>query len=395
MFPLDPLVSVITPAYRATDTLATTLNSLISQSDWRWESIVVDDGCPEQSGQIVKTYQRDRRFRLLNQHNAGACAARNAGLAVARGKYVLFLDADDSLEPEALATLVRRCEKRRCWAVAGGFRFARPDGSLTEWTGVYDGSTPLFDALCNSNVLSLPSCVMIRRALLDEIGGGFDTSLAHCGDWDLWGRVARCDRRFEFVNECVTGYRMRPASLSRSPLTLLRDARTVLTRLHDADPRVQRPQRRHALGASPEQFGQRVAGFTLYAAVFAAMQGNRPAHREAMETLPQWPTLSPRRIAEFLLHAACLARCVCPDELHPLPREVIQTMQHVVDDLARRVSAADLSAAVEAQLQELGFSCHADVDRTTTRQRLARPRTAGDTLASEYLRSLALAECAA
>ena len=77
----------------------------------------------------------------------------------------------------------------------GGFRYARPDGSLTQWAGAYDGTEPLFDALSASNVLSLPSCIMVRRSLLDEIGGGFDCSLVHCGDWDLWrawhGRIAK------------------------------------------------------------------------------------------------------------------------------------------------------------------------------------------------------------
>jgi glycosyltransferase involved in cell wall biosynthesis len=392
---LAPLISIITPVYQAVDTLAATLNSLLAQEEWRWESLIVDDGSSDGSMAVAREFAaKDRRFRLLSQANAGACAARNTALAGARGRYVLFLDADDWMQPNSLGLMSRTCERKHSLAVHGGFCYARPDGSLTQWLSAYDGIEPLFEALSSSNVLSLPSCMMVRRSLLEEIGG-FDVSLAHCGDWDLWSRVARSNCRVARIDECVTIYRMRPSSLSRNPLTLLRDARTVLTRIHGRDSRVSRPLRQYAGGASWRDFDERMAGFTLYAAAFAAMQGQSSAYETAMATIADWPALTPRRIAEFLLYAAAFQRCVGPDDLRPLPPDVRQIMRRIAGDLQTRSGIDELAADVDTALTEMGFGENHVVARVENRVRLARPRTASDTIASEYLRNLALRECLA
>lgn len=392
---LAPLISIITPIYQAADTIAATLKSLLGQEEWRWESLIVDDGSSDASMAIVREFSgKDRRFRLLSQANAGACAARNTALAAARGRYVLFLDADDWMEPHALGLMSRACERKNLSAVHGGFCYARPDGALTQWLGAYDGAQPLFEALASSNVLSLPSCMMVRRSLLQDIGG-FDASLAHCGDWDLWARVARADCKIGRIDERVTVYRMRPASLSRNPLTLLRDAKIVLQRIHGRDGRVLRPQRQYAGGASWRDFDIRVAGFTLYAAAFAAMQGQPAAYETAMGTISRWPALAPGRVAEFLLYAASFQRCVGPDDLRPLPQEVRRIMQQIAADLERRSGAADLAAQIADALAGMGYGEHHIAARVENRVRLARPRSASDTLASEYLRNLALRECLA
>jgi glycosyltransferase involved in cell wall biosynthesis len=393
---ISPLVSIITPAYRCADTLAVALKSLQRQDEWRWESIIVDDGSPDESVQVAGDFaQSDQRFKVISQKNAGACAARNTGLTVARGRYVLFLDADDWMEPGALGAMAGACDRKHWAAVHGGFRYAKPDGSLTQWAGAYNGEQPLFDALASSNVLSLPSCVMLRRSLLNDIGGGFDTSLVHCGDWDLWARMARSECRVGRIDDCVTGYRMRPASLSRNPLTLLRDAQTVLSRIHGRDARVSRPSRRYAHGALSGDLSTRLAGFTFYAGAFAAMQGRMGDFTTVMQSLDKWPELSSRRLAEFLLHAACFARCICPDDLRPLPPDVGRRMEEVSLDLERRTGLDGLAAEVAAELGELGFGYNVQPARVADRLRLERPRSAADTLASEYLRSLALRECVA
>ncbi len=390
-----PLVSVITPSFRCADTLSVTLKSLLKQDETRWESIIVDDGSPDASIALAETFAAgDGRFKLLRQPNAGACVARNTGLSVAKGRYVLFLDADDWMEPGALSAMVAACERKHLSAVHGNFRYAKPDGTPTEWYGAYCNSGSLFESLASSNVLSLPSCVLLRRSVLDQIGGGFDPSLAHCGDWDLWARVARTDGRIDCISQCVTGYRMRPASLSRNPLTLLRDATTVLGRIHSRDPRVQSPRRCHAAGMPWLQLPGRLAGFTFYAAALAAMQGRLDAAEAALDTISDWPTLPAARIAEFLLHAACFSKCVAPDDLRPLPPSIRQTMDRLVREMERR-TFTHLRDQVNANLAEMGFGEEVEVMRIADRARLQRPRTAGDTLASEVLRSLALRECLA
>lgn len=99
-----PLASVVVPAFNQERWLPRCLASLQAQSMGDFEVIVVDDGSTDGTAALVQTMaQQDPRFRLLQQPNAGAGAARNAGLQLARGQYLHFLDADDWLEPQAYA----------------------------------------------------------------------------------------------------------------------------------------------------------------------------------------------------------------------------------------------------------------------------------------------------
>jgi glycosyltransferase involved in cell wall biosynthesis len=102
-------VSVLVPCFNTERFIAATLQSLRSQSFTDWECIVVDDGSTDESAALIGEFARqDLRFTLLRQPNAGVAAARNAAFAAssAETSYVLFLDADDCLEPDMLQTLV-------------------------------------------------------------------------------------------------------------------------------------------------------------------------------------------------------------------------------------------------------------------------------------------------
>jgi glycosyltransferase involved in cell wall biosynthesis len=107
--PAPPRVSVITPCYNAARFIRSTIESLEVQTFPSWEHIVVDDGSTDDSAAVVACHVKEEpRLRLVRQANAGVCAARNAGAAAADAgsEYLLFLDADDELEPHALATLI-------------------------------------------------------------------------------------------------------------------------------------------------------------------------------------------------------------------------------------------------------------------------------------------------
>ena len=96
-------ISVVVPVYNAEKYLAQCLESLENQTFRKIEVICVDDGSTDSSGEIIDSFvSRDKRFRKVIQENAGAGAARNRGLAMARGEYIIFLDADDYFAPEML-----------------------------------------------------------------------------------------------------------------------------------------------------------------------------------------------------------------------------------------------------------------------------------------------------
>lgn len=91
-------ISVIIPVYKTEPYLAACLDSLLAQSFGDWEAILVDDGSPDGSGALCDAYaERDGRFRVIHQPNAGPGAARNRGLDFAQGRYVCFVDSDDWL----------------------------------------------------------------------------------------------------------------------------------------------------------------------------------------------------------------------------------------------------------------------------------------------------------
>lgn len=107
------LFSLIIPVWNVEKYLPDCFNSLLQQSETDFEVIFVDDGSPDRSAEFIATQiasQRLANFHLLRQANAGAGAARNNGLAAAKGDYVLFVDSDDLLPADALANYKKAVE---------------------------------------------------------------------------------------------------------------------------------------------------------------------------------------------------------------------------------------------------------------------------------------------
>src|SRR5687768_11758936 len=98
----SPLLSVVIPVYNVERYIADCLESLLAQSYLSFEAILVDDGSTDRSVAIAERYAaEDPRLRFVHQANAGLGAARNRGVAAARGTYLTFLDPDDLLVPGA------------------------------------------------------------------------------------------------------------------------------------------------------------------------------------------------------------------------------------------------------------------------------------------------------
>jgi glycosyltransferase involved in cell wall biosynthesis len=347
----DPVVSVVIPAFRCEQVLARALGSLLAQDFRDWEAIIADDGSPDPSWGVMQAYTwLDSRIRAVRCEHRGACAARNSGIAEARGKYLLFLDADDWLENDALRVLVLACETHHWTAAIGGLHYVTQDGTPTDWKGGLNQDAPLFDALCGSNALSVPSCTLVRRSIIDDIGL-FDTTLHHCGDWDMWSRLARHRGATGRVDQTVTCYRMSPGSLSRSPKTLLRDATTVLQRLHAPDPRVQHPGLRYANGADSEQLPSRIAHFAVYAAGLAASSGDPHQVSSILDSIAQWPRLNLRRAGEFLFYALCFARCRGPENFREFWDEVASAVRFLVKDLEARSGVRGLAHDLWSEIE--------------------------------------------
>ena len=115
-------VSVIMPIYNAYDYLRPALDSVLDQTLRELELVCIDDGSTDGSLQILKEYQKlDERVRIITENNAGPSIARNKGLARCRGKYVMFLDADDFYEPTLLESLYELAEAQELDIAVAGY----------------------------------------------------------------------------------------------------------------------------------------------------------------------------------------------------------------------------------------------------------------------------------
>jgi len=116
------LVSVIIPVYKVEKYLERSINSCITQTLQDIEIIVVNDGSPDNSGTIInKKATEDKRIIAIHKENGGVTSARNAGLSVAKGKYIFFLDGDDYIEDNAIEKLVNIAEQNNADYVIGNF----------------------------------------------------------------------------------------------------------------------------------------------------------------------------------------------------------------------------------------------------------------------------------
>lgn len=121
-------VSVIIPIYNAEDYLCQCMDAVLSQTLKEIEIICVNDGSTDHSGEILREYgEKDVRVHVISQENGGAGAARNAGLKVAKGQYLSFLDADDFFEPDMLEVAYQKAEERKAQIVVFGSDQYRED----------------------------------------------------------------------------------------------------------------------------------------------------------------------------------------------------------------------------------------------------------------------------
>ena len=128
---MESMISVIIPVYNVAAYLPECLNSVLGQSYRNMEIILVDDGSKDASGAICDQYaDKDSRITVIHQANGGAAAAKNAGLRIARGKYLSFVDSDDFLEPDAYRHMVSVLEANDADAVQCCFREVVTDGTI-------------------------------------------------------------------------------------------------------------------------------------------------------------------------------------------------------------------------------------------------------------------------
>lgn len=188
---MTPEISVIIPTYNRRAMLREALASVIAQRGANFEVIVIDDGSTDGTWQDLSGYalsaERDN-LRAVRTEQRGPAAARNRGIAMARGGLIAFLDSDDLWMPEKLArqSLFMRANPD-CAISQTGETWLRDGRRVNPGRRHRKRSGDIFTDALRTCLIS-PSAAILRRGLLDEVGG-FDEDMAACEDYDLWLRI--------------------------------------------------------------------------------------------------------------------------------------------------------------------------------------------------------------
>ena len=179
----ETLVSIVIPTWNRSGLVRRSLASVRDQTWSHWEALVVDDGSEDDTREVVAALaEQDPRIRLIARPHEGVCAARNAGLAEARGGYIAFLDSDNEWTPGFLDTMVRLMTARGLDAAYGSLMVTTKKGPRYRSHQV----TPEILRVANHVDLNV---LVLRSALMHRIGG-FDTTLPRTVDYDLVLRIA-------------------------------------------------------------------------------------------------------------------------------------------------------------------------------------------------------------
>ena len=235
-----PLVSVIVPAHDAERFIARTLASALGQTMDDLEVIVVDDGSHDATCEIAaRMGQADPRLFLLRQENAGVAAARDCGLAAARGRFVAMLDADDLWHPEKLARQLSVFAREGARADLVYCRYREIDEEdrvlRSELRPAPVGD--VYAALVLSNFAGGGSAALIRREALAAAGGFGETAPKGLGAEDIALFLAIAERGgFALADAFLLGYRRHTANMSGNGRALSLMTSQVLARAARSHP---------------------------------------------------------------------------------------------------------------------------------------------------------------
>jgi glycosyltransferase involved in cell wall biosynthesis len=216
--PKRPLVSVIVPCYKQANFLPEAIESAIAQTSSSMEIVVVDDGSRDGTAEVMARYPG---IVCVRQENRGLAEARNAGFRASSGEYVLFLDADDRLTPNAVESQLA------CFAKHPKAGFVVGDIDHISLDGSYAGSPrwPILEAnhyeeLLKVNHVANTIAAMFRRLVIERVGG-FKASCSPAEDYELLLHAARL---FPSAHHrtVVAQYRRHAAGLSRRGALMLR-----------------------------------------------------------------------------------------------------------------------------------------------------------------------------
>jgi glycosyltransferase involved in cell wall biosynthesis len=220
---MNPLVSIIIPAYNSSRFVEETIDSVLNQSFKNFEIIIVDDGSSDGQFDLIFPFcQKDERVRYIYQLNKGVSGARNTGFNHSSGYYVAFLDADDIWLSDNLSTKLAKFEEDDCGLVHSDGCFIDENSAPKEGLVAGEEGALLTGLLeWKKTQIPAPSSILVKREVL-ETTGLFDTNLSTSADRDFFLRVAS---RYKIgrVHKPTWKYRLHDSNMHKNIQRMERD----------------------------------------------------------------------------------------------------------------------------------------------------------------------------
>lgn len=221
-------VSVIIPCYNQAHFLGAAIESVLRQSHRHFEILVINDGSQDNVSEVASGYPE---VRCIEQENKGLSEARNVGIRESTGDYLVFLDADDRLLPDALKAGTNALAAHpQCAFVFGQCEFIALDGSELPFAPQPKIEREHYMMLLRDNYIWCPATVMYRRWVFDVLGK-FDSSVSSSADYEMYLRITRQHLIFGH-REIVAQYRHHSMNMSRNAILMLNSSLRVLRAQH-------------------------------------------------------------------------------------------------------------------------------------------------------------------
>jgi glycosyltransferase involved in cell wall biosynthesis len=225
-----PAISVIIPVYNGEKTIKETIESVLNQTFTDFELIAINDGSQDGTLDIISQIQ-DPRIKVFSYPNSGVNASRNRGFKLAAGEFIAFLDDDDLWTPDKLEAQYKALLNNPQAAVAISWTdWIDESGKIIGRGGYVSWEGDALARMLLNDFVESGSNALIRKQALFEVGG-FDESLTHAEDWDMWLRLA-ARYHYTTVPKVQILYRIAANSVSSNVLKMEEGSLQVINRAY-------------------------------------------------------------------------------------------------------------------------------------------------------------------
>ena len=206
-------VSIIVPIYKVEDYIRECIDSILAQTYPDFELILVDDGSPDSCGRICDDYaKRDNRIKVVHKVNGGLTSARNAGLEVAKGEWIMHVDGDDWIESDMIESLIEAAQATGADLVFGDFTKYGPYAGyfkLPTWSSDKRESISNYIAYMMTTIWGS----IAKRSLYADHSLKSPEGISYCEDFHLIVRLCHFAKKVVNVHRPFYHYRYRPTSI--------------------------------------------------------------------------------------------------------------------------------------------------------------------------------------